>query len=53
MAKIRKDFCPICGKVELSREPVGEMNWDAGGWNERVSSLQLVALGVGRSNEIN
>lgn len=35
MAKIRKDFCPRCGKVEISREPAGKINYDAGGWNER------------------
>ncbi len=35
MAKKRNDFCPICGKTELSRELAGEMNWDAGGWTER------------------
>ncbi len=35
MAKIRKDFCPICGKVEILRNPAGKINYDAGGWNER------------------
>ncbi len=32
---VKKDFCPICGKEEFSREPAGKINYDAGGWNER------------------
>ncbi len=40
MAKTRKGFCPVCGKVEISREPAGKINYDAGGWNERCPVCQ-------------
>jgi hypothetical protein len=40
MAKKRKDFCPICGKEEFSREPTGKINYDAGGWHERCPVCQ-------------
>ncbi len=36
----KKEFCPVCGKVEISREPAGKINYDTGGWNERCPVCQ-------------
>jgi len=38
--KEKSDFCPICGKEEISRNPAGKINYDVGGWNERCPVCQ-------------
>ncbi len=44
MAKIRKDFCPICGKVKISRDPTGKENCGSGGWQEKCPVCGFLLL---------
>ena len=44
MAKKRKDFCPICGKVKISRDPTGKKNCGSGGWQEKCPVCGLLLL---------
>lgn len=38
--KAKADFCPLCGKAEIPRDPWGKINYDAGGWNERCPACR-------------
>jgi len=40
----RKDFCSICGKVKISRDPTGKKNCGSDGWQEKCPVCGLLLL---------